>query len=182
MARKSCKIDGCDNIADARGWCRKHYWRWKRNGDPKFVTTYDRRIVTNKNSDEISYVQLRMEDGTYKFEHVVMAEKAIGRELPFGSVVHHVDRDGTNNNTKTPWNLVVCPDQKYHLLLHARARAFGYEALRSGQKITAHQRAEIRSSTLSIAELAGMYGVTKSSIKAIRSSRGRLREKNLGLL
>ena len=30
-----CTVDGCENEANgARGWCRKHYTRWKRHGDP----------------------------------------------------------------------------------------------------------------------------------------------------
>jgi hypothetical protein len=27
-----CSIDGCDKSALARGWCSKHYYRWKRCG------------------------------------------------------------------------------------------------------------------------------------------------------
>jgi len=30
----TCSIDGCPTPADARGWCRKHYMRWRRHGDP----------------------------------------------------------------------------------------------------------------------------------------------------
>lgn len=54
----------------------------------------------------------------YKFEHVALAEKAIGRTLPIGAQVHHVDGNGTNN---AGLNLVICQDQAYHRLLHTRA-------------------------------------------------------------
>lgn len=50
--------------------------------------------------------------------HVVVATAALGRPLPKGAVVHHVDGNGHNN---VPWNLVICNDQGYHLLLHSRA-------------------------------------------------------------
>jgi hypothetical protein len=30
----ACKIDGCDMPVKARGWCDKHYSRWRSNGDP----------------------------------------------------------------------------------------------------------------------------------------------------
>ncbi len=29
-----CKIDDCTNDAWSRGWCRKHYARWHKHGDP----------------------------------------------------------------------------------------------------------------------------------------------------
>lgn len=29
-----CSIDGCERLAIARGWCLKHYKRWRNNGDP----------------------------------------------------------------------------------------------------------------------------------------------------
>jgi len=31
---KTCTIDGCDSDAIGRGWCKKHYNRWYRHGDP----------------------------------------------------------------------------------------------------------------------------------------------------
>lgn len=128
------------------------------------------------------YIQLRMDTGDYKLEHIVIAERALGKPLPEGAVVHHVDRDGTNNNTKSLWNLIVCPDQGYHLLLHARARAFGYEPLRNGYKLTAKQEAEIRDSQDSRATAAKRYGVTVNTIKSVRSSRRAAQRANLGFV
>lgn len=34
---KLCSIDGCERKHLARGWCRNHYYGWKRNGDPLVV-------------------------------------------------------------------------------------------------------------------------------------------------
>ena len=59
--------------------------------------------------------------GDVKCMHEVIVEKALGRPLKRPEQVHHVDEDKINNS---PGNLVVCPDQKYHYLLHLRARAF----------------------------------------------------------
>lgn len=42
MAKRTCSIDGCDAPADARGWCSKHYARWRAHGDPLMVLR-DRR-------------------------------------------------------------------------------------------------------------------------------------------
>lgn len=57
--------------------------------------------------------------GRIKREHVVIAERALGHDLPKGAVVHHVDGN-TNNNANN--NLLICQDQAYHALIHARAR------------------------------------------------------------
>jgi hypothetical protein len=32
-----CKIDDCERGAQARGWCKMHWARWRRNGDPLVV-------------------------------------------------------------------------------------------------------------------------------------------------
>lgn len=32
-----CSVDGCGSLALSRGWCSKHYDRWRRNGDPVAV-------------------------------------------------------------------------------------------------------------------------------------------------
>lgn len=32
--KKPCTVEGCDTLAQARGWCHTHYRRWKKHGDP----------------------------------------------------------------------------------------------------------------------------------------------------
>ncbi len=56
-----------------------------------------------------------------RLEHIVVAEKALGRPLPEGAQVHHVNEIKTDNRGS---NLVICPNRAYHILLHTRARAY----------------------------------------------------------
>jgi len=57
----------------------------------------------------------------YVPDHILIAEKVLGKRLPPSAVVHHSDGD-TLNNTNS--NLVICENQGYHLFLHQRKRAF----------------------------------------------------------
>ena len=53
-------------------------------------------------------------------EHILIAEKALGRHLPPKAEIHHIDEDPSNND---PSNLVICQSRSYHKLLHRRLRA-----------------------------------------------------------
>src|SRR5712671_1621022 len=46
---------------------------------------------------------------------------ALGKRIPRGAEVHHVDGDYTNNENT---NLVLCPNRAYHKLLHIRTEAY----------------------------------------------------------
>ena len=59
-------------------------------------------------------------NGVKKREHILVAERAFGGPLPAGSVVHHVNQNKLDNH---PENLVICPSEAYHQLLHRRMRA-----------------------------------------------------------
>jgi len=66
-------------------------------------------------------------NGAGKFEHILIAERVLGRVLPPNAVVHHVDHNGTNNSNS---NLVICESQGYHLLLHVKERRLNYVCCR----------------------------------------------------
>ena len=74
---------------------------------------HKKRVV---DSAGYSYVQAptnpRADENGYVVEHIFLAEQALGKRLPNKSVVHHAN--GT---------LIICQDQAYHMLLHARQRA-----------------------------------------------------------
>jgi len=52
----------------------------------------------------------------YVFEHIVIAEEALGKRLPVGSEIHH-------HGPKKDQCIVVCQDHAYHGLLHQRTRS-----------------------------------------------------------
>lgn len=54
-------------------------------------------------------------------EHRLVAERALGRPLPKGSVVHHIDGNPANND---PSNLVILNSKAEHNALHRREAAF----------------------------------------------------------
>ncbi len=70
------------------------------------------------------YVFVLTDTMVYRREHVVKAEKALGRPLPGRALVHHVNYSKADNENG---NLVICPDNKYHALLHLRT-----DCLRAG--------------------------------------------------
>lgn len=107
-----CSFIGCKEKHEARGLCNMHYLQWRRN----------RATTPRKKSKKGS--GWTDKDG-YKYfnktrEHIAIAESSLGRKLPKGSVVHHIDGDKGNNKKS---NLLVCPSQSYHLLIHKRQRA-----------------------------------------------------------
>jgi hypothetical protein len=57
----------------------------------------------------------------YVYEHILIAEKTLGKPLPPGVEVHHVNEIPGDN--QTPGNFVICESDAYHKLLHQRKRA-----------------------------------------------------------
>lgn len=116
-----CRIPECGEKAVVSGerLCSFHY----RKHVAGFPLTNKRSIRADGTGtmDKNGYIVVKV-GGVAKFEHVLIAEKALGKPLPKGAQVHHVnERKGDNRNN----NLVVCPSDAYHKLLHQRMRQLG---------------------------------------------------------
>lgn len=83
---------------------------------------WDGGSYTSSNGYTYIYLEDKNRKSVSKYigEHVLVAEKAIGKTLPCGSIVHHFDGNKSNNMNS---NLVVCENNAYHRLLHKRQRA-----------------------------------------------------------
>lgn len=116
---RGCRVPDCGRRSRWRGLCCTHYERWlatgAEGGPIKLQAPNGAGYRTAR-----GYVVLDV-DGRKNYEHIVIAERALGHALPPGAEVHHIDEDKTNN---APTNLVVCPSAAYHKLLHQRQRAF----------------------------------------------------------
>ena len=118
--KTTCIAYDCERLADySNGLCEKHY---------NMQLVYGRtHTIVNRGSKETvnmdGYVVLQI-GGVRIYEHIYKAVKALGKPLPKGAVVHHVNEIKYDNDT--PFNLVVCPNQAYHFLLHKRAKELGY--------------------------------------------------------
>lgn len=113
-----CSVAGCVRRVAARGMCKLHYYRVQRLGHPGPAGL----MVAPKGNGSIDNrgYRMLMVGGRRVAEHVLIAERALGKPLPLGAQIHHVNGIPSDNR---PGNLVICPDQRYHALLHQRQRA-----------------------------------------------------------
>jgi hypothetical protein len=110
---KICLVENCEKDAFSKGYCQTHY---------KTVFKYGREftIIGEKGLGTITkdgYREFNI-NGERILEHVMIAEKALGRKLIKGEVIHHIDEDKLNND---PSNLFLCPSQAYHMFVHTQS-------------------------------------------------------------
>lgn len=115
-----CSVEDCDSMARYKPClCQKHYLRNKRYGRlHSIVNRGSGYTISSK-----GYVYITV-NGKAKLEHLHLAELALGKPLPAGAEVHHLNGKPWDNR---PENLVICPNKEYHTLLHKRMRELGYE-------------------------------------------------------
>lgn len=123
--RSQCVIEHCNSLSRRNRLCDLHSKRKQKHGSPlikKDGTDYP--VIRSRGSgtlNEQGYKVIYI-NGVRIFEHVWLAEKALGKKLPKGAVVHHMNEQPNDNHTSL--NLVVCPNQLYHMLLHKRLRKY----------------------------------------------------------
>jgi len=122
VSHKKCAVEDCNNLvglSGAKGYCSAHYQRIRDYGRTERIIAARGEGTTDSNGYRLLTI-----NGERVFEHRYLAAKALGRPLPPGVIVHHT---GAKDDNYGFFKLVICPDQAYHLLLHARARELGYE-------------------------------------------------------
>lgn len=108
-----CNNTSCVKKAEVKGLCGACYQRQHNYGRLEYE-----RAPPGEGVRADGYVIITV-DGHQISEHVYVAEKALGRKLPKGAQVHHIDENKANN---IGTNLVICPSQAYHMLIHKRMR------------------------------------------------------------
>ncbi len=118
--KKLCSVEGCNKPHEGKGLCVMHLYRFKKHGtvelEPRFGPVPKRTL---NGSGYFIFRDRKIKK--IRYEHIVIAEKALGKPLPKGAEVHHVDGNRANND---PRNLVICPNRAYHSLIEARTRAY----------------------------------------------------------
>lgn len=116
----NCKALNCNKRAIAKGLCRACYERVRMGGS---LDRLNMKRAPN-GSGTLTKEGYRRIHKTYgsKMEHILLAEKALGRKLRGKEEVHHMN--GKRDDNITPFNLIICPDKFYHRLLHRRTELY----------------------------------------------------------
>ena len=182
MKERKCSIDGCGGKRDARGWCKTHYNRWKRHGDPLSGRTPDgeplkflQDIVDNPREGCViwpyttgwnGYGQIRFEERNQNAHRVALI-------LATGEDPQHLEACHTcrNRDCVNP----VC------LSWGAKSQNLGEDRLRDGTdnrgekhgkaKLTEYQVMEIYNDPRTHREIAEEYGISQGTVAAIKTGK-----------
>lgn len=120
-----CAVEGCERESDKsfggrRGFCGKHYSKWRKYGDPLEGVERLRKKKNGEGSIRPNGYRMMGINGKRISEHRLIIGKVLGHPIPEGSIPHHVDENRSHNENN---NLVLCDSVSYHKLLHMRMEA-----------------------------------------------------------
>lgn len=99
--------------------CRNLNRSWQPRGEASGAWNGGRIVHEGRPLVRVDYDHPRRQLRGYVFEHILIVERVLGHHLPHRAVVHHVNGDRADNRTS---NLVICENQAFHKLIHARSR------------------------------------------------------------
>jgi hypothetical protein len=93
-------VEGCHDKHQSRGFCSKHYYRWRKHGDP-LKTVQAPKGTGWKGLNNQGYVVIK-KCGDTILEHRLVMEQILGRKLRPFEEVHHKN---TLRDDNSPGNL-----------------------------------------------------------------------------
>lgn len=182
MANKPvCKIDGCDKAVAARGWCSRHYHKWKNHGSPYAGRSTEDgagikllgSLVGRDGEECVDWPYSRTSrgygqawvNGTCLSAHRLMCEMAHGAPpFPNAMVAHSCDNPACVNPNHLRWAThAENMDDKMERERTARGEGHGCSKLTEEQaRFAFSQKGKI-----SQRQLAKMFNVSRHTISDI---------------
>lgn len=181
-----CSVDGCEAQAVARGWCPKHWWRWRHYGSTRAPFDRDRSLeerfwdkvdrsgacwlwTAGRDQDGYGAFSVR---GSQRRAHRLSWELEHGQPIPIGMcVMHTCDKPACVN----PAHLRLGTNAE-NAIDSARKARRPRGSRNSQSKLTEGQvldlRARYAAGGVTQAQLAADYGISHALVSIIVTRKG----------